>query len=245
VEVWEAASVAVDGRKQIDPASAHWTDHPDLFPPDPDLPPLHQRDYQVRAWALDERTVLIRGAVMDIRPTEVVTEDFRELGVSAGPQRPLPVHHMVVDLQVGFPDLVIQKADVVFEAHPQPGCPSIAPDYQRLVGLSISRGFTHKVRELFGGPRGCTHTTALLQAMAPVALQSVFSMRRPRRRREGPASASAFMRDTCHVWSAEGDLWQGVTVGRHPPVALTTQQRLRESGLSPEAIEERRNSRDA
>jgi hypothetical protein len=239
--MWEADLVAVDGRDEAKPTSAHWADHPDLFPPDPDLPPLHQRDYAVRAWALDESTVLIRGAVMDIRPSEVVAEQVEEFGVSAGAQRPLPVHHMVVDLHVGFPDMTIQRADVVFEVHPQPGCPSIAPDYQRLVGLSISRGFTHKVRELFGGPRGCTHTTALLQAMAPVALQSVFSMRGPRRRQDGPASASPFMRDTCHVWSSEGELWQGVAVGRHPPMPLTTQKRLRESGVSPEAIEDRRS----
>ena len=46
-----------------------------------------------------------------------------------------------------------------------------------LVGLSIARGFTHRVRELFGGPRGCTHTTALLQAMAPIAMQCFWSMR--------------------------------------------------------------------
>ncbi len=236
--------MAVDGRDETEPTRAQWSDYPDLFPPDPDLPPLHQRDYQVRAWALDESTVLIRGAVMDIRPGEVVTELVREFGVAAGTQRPLPIHHMVVDLHVGFPDMVIQKADVVFEVHPQPACPSIGPDYQGLVGLSIARGFTHKVRELFGGPRGCTHTTALLQAMAPVALQSVFSMRGPRRRRDGPASASPFMRDTCHVWSSEGELWQGVTVGRHPPVPLPTQKRLRESGVSFEAIEDRRMSGD-
>jgi hypothetical protein len=236
--------VAVDGRDEAKPASAQWSDHPDLFPPDPDLLPLHQREYQVRAWALDESTVLIRGAVMDIRPSEAVTQLVREFGVTAGAQRPLPIHHMVVDLHVGFPDLVIQEAEVVFEVHPQPACPAIAPDYQRLVGLSISRGFTHKVRELFGGPRGCTHTTALLQAMAPVALQSVFRMRGPRRRRDGPATAPSFMRDTCHVWSGEGELWQSVIVGRHPPMALPTQERLRESGVSQEAIEESRINGD-
>jgi hypothetical protein len=236
--------VAVDGSNDIDPGSAHWLESPNLLPPDPDLPPLHQRDYRVRAWALDTSTVLIRGAVMDIRPAEVVTELVREFGVSGGQQSPLPIHHMIVDLHVGFPEMVIKEARVVFEVHPQPGCPSIAPDYQGLVGLSISRGFTHKVRELFGGPRGCTHTTALLQAMAPVALQSVFSMRGPSRRRDGPASASPFMRDTCHVWASDGELWQGVAVGRHPPVPLPTQERLRATGVPPAVIEERRFSGD-
>ena len=60
-----------------------------------------------------------------------------------------------------------RRADVVFEAHPHTTCPAIIEHYQGLVGLSIARGFTHQVRELFGGPRGCTHTTALLLAMAP------------------------------------------------------------------------------
>jgi hypothetical protein len=244
--VWEADFVAVDGSNDIQAGSAHWDSHPDLFPPDPDLPPLHQRDYLVRAWALDESTVLLRGAVMDIRPDVVVTELVKEFGVTGRRQGPLPIHHMIVDLHVGFPDLVIKTAEVVFEVHPQPGCPSIAPDYQRLVGLSISRGFTHKVRELFGGPRGCTHTTALLQAMAPVALQSVFSMRGPRRRQDGPASGAGapFMRDTCHVWAADGELWQGITVGRPPPVPLPTQARLRANGVAPEVIEQRRVSGD-
>ncbi len=233
--------MAVDGSNDLNPGPDQWDENPDLFPPDPELPPLHQRDYRVRAWALDDSTVLIRGAVMDIRPGEVVTEYVREFGVAGRQQPPLPIHHMIVDLHVGFPDLMIREARVVFEVHPQPGCPSIAPGYQRLVGLSISRGFTHKVRELFGGPRGCTHTTALLQAMAPVALQSVFSMRGPSRRRDGPASAAPFMRDTCHVWASDGELWQGVTVGRHPPVPLPTQERLLANGVPPDIIEERRS----
>jgi Protein of unknown function (DUF2889) len=242
--VCQADLVAVQGSDDMDRGPAPWDQDAVLLPSDPDLPPLHQRDYQVRAWAVDESTVLIRGAVMDIRPGPVVTELVREFGVPAGSPGPLPIHHMVVDLHVGFPDLMIQKADVVFEVHPQPGCPSIAPDYQQLIGLCISRGFTHKVRELFGGPRGCTHTTALLQAMAPVALQSVFSMRGPSRGRQGPASPSPFMRDTCHVWASDGELWQGLTIGRRPPMPLTTQELLRANGVPPEVIEERRSSAD-
>ena len=69
------------------------------------------------------------------------------------------------------------SANAALETHPHAACPRIEDHYQHLIGLSIARGFTHKVRELFGGPRGCTHTTALLQAMAPVAIQSMWSFR--------------------------------------------------------------------
>jgi len=196
---------------------------------------------------VDEATILIRGAVMDMKPGEPIAQRLTSAGgVDDG--RPLAIHHMIVDLYVGLPEMVIKDVSVVFEVHPQPACPHIASSYRGLVGLSISRGFTHKVRELFGGPRGCTHTTALLQAMAPVALQCMFSVRNA-----GPGDAAtsapaaggappaaSFMRDTCHVWSGEGELWQGVTVGRAPPMPLPMQARLRASGLSPERVDLRR-----
>ncbi len=227
---------------------ATWSDdHPQLLPADPDFPPIHTREYQVRAWRVDEGTILIRGAVMDLKPGLHVAERITAAGgVDDG--RPLTVHHMIVDLHVGVPDLVIKDVGVVFETHPQPACPHVASSYQGLVGLSISRGFTHKVRELFGGPRGCTHTTALLQAMAPVALQCMFSVRGAGPGNGAPSSgdpsgappAAAFMRDTCHVWSNEGELWQGVTVGRAPPMPLPMLARIRAGGLSPDRLDPRR-----
>ena len=67
---------------------------------------------------------------------------------------PLTMHHMVVEVEIAFPSLVIEAARTVLEIHPHGQCPSIEDHYQELVGLSIARGFTHKVRELFGGPRG-------------------------------------------------------------------------------------------
>ena len=116
-------------------------------------------------------------------------------------------------------------ARVEFEVYPHGGCPAIAAHYQNLIGLSIARGFTHKVRELFGGPRGCTHTTALLQAMAPVAIQSVWSMRamnvakgtaqaepEPTTREERLARMR-FNLNTCHIWDENGEQAQIVADG--------------------------------
>lgn len=221
-----------------------WQGKPDLLPPDPELLPLHERDYKVRAWKLDDATMLIRGAVMDVKPGAQLASALAAAG-GDDDGRPLAVHHMIVELKVSYPALTIAEANVVFEVHPQPACPRISDSYAQLVGLSVARGFTHKVRELFGGPRGCTHTTALLQAMAPVAVQCLFSMGNstsvPRRddveaRRRGLSEAS-FMRDTCHIWSGDGELWQGVREGRMPPLPLPMQERIRAAGLSPEEVE--------
>ena len=235
-----ANGAASDGEPQAD-----WSfGHADVLPPDPDLEPLHQREYLVRAWRLDPSTLLLRGAVMDVKPGGPFAARIEAAG-GQDDGRLMTIHHMVVDLHVGFPDLTIKSAEVLFEVHPQPSCPLIAGNYEGLIGLPIARGFTHKVRELFGGPRGCTHTTALLQAMAPVALQCMFSMRNAAPSGDGePAGGgfpaqSSFMRDTCHVWADEGDLWQGVLVGQAPPIPLPMQARVREAGLPPGAFDQR------
>ncbi len=150
--------------------------HPDGVDPDHDL--IHERAYVVRAYRKDAKTLWLRGAVRDQKPPGLYVP---------GDTEPLTVHHMIVDLHIAIPSLEIIWANAALETHPHGNCPKIEDHYQNLVGLSIARGFTHKVRELFGGPRGCTHTTALLQAMAPVAVQSIWSFRVVAARESGEA----------------------------------------------------------
>ena len=125
----------------------------------------------------------------------------------------------------------------------------ITTHYEKLVGLSIARGFTHKVRELFGGPRGCTHTTALLQAMAPVAVQCFWSMTASESRRNEAnvdfvrTPMSREQRDgqwktnlnTCHIWAEDGEMVRSIREGATemaPP--KFARQRLEDLGLTEE-----------
>ncbi len=135
--------------------------------PDPPLEPIHTRQYVVNAYRKGADEILIRGSVQDDKPGDTYVD---------GDPDPLTMHCMIVDLTVGFPSLQISGVEVVFETYPQAECPRITDHYRSLIGLSVARGFTHNVRELFGGPRGCAHVTALLQAMAPVAVQCRLSM---------------------------------------------------------------------
>jgi hypothetical protein len=146
---------------------------------------------------------------------------------------------MILDLEIHFPTLVIQKARVQFNEHPHLGCTGIVDHYKKLEGMSITRGFTGKVKELFAGPRGCTHTTALLQAMAPVAVQSMWSMRVASARArgvslesmgEGPQTASPV--NTCHMWEESGELATAVRDGRDIEIPLSISKRLRSLGLT-------------
>lgn len=193
--------------------------------------PLHTRGYHVEAFKIAEDALVLRGEVRDTKPAGMYIE---------GDTEPLDIHHMVVELTVSFPTLEITAAEVVFETHPHTLCPAIADHYGALVGLSIARGFTHRVRELFGGPRGCTHTTALLQAMAPVAIQSAWSMRalsnalRPEVERElteeQRQAIYAGNLNTCHVWDEEGEQVTRLRAGGDVEIPLWVERRLDELG---------------
>lgn len=202
---------------------------------DIDAPLLHDRTYRVRAYREGPDRMRLRGMVRDRKPPGLYIE---------GDPEPLVVHHMVVDLVVSYPMLEIVDARAVLETHPHEECPRIEDHYRNLVGLSIARGFTHRVRELFGGPRGCTHTTALLQAMAPVAVQSTWSMRATAHdavpvgapRTVSPEERRAAMRfniDSCHVWASDGEIVAGVERGEDIPPPLWVERRLRELGRDP------------
>jgi hypothetical protein len=201
------------------------TPHPEGIDPQTDL--IHERAYVVRAYRKDESTLWLRGAVRDQKPPGLYIADDPE---------PLTVHHMILDLHISVPDLEILWANVVMEAHPHSNCPQIEDHYQQLIGLSIARGFTHKVRELFGGPRGCTHTTALLQAMAPVAVQSMWSIRMSAKEPPSPgarARAMATNVNTCHIWAEDGDQVASIRRGEPMDVPVWIEKRFAELGRDP------------
>ncbi len=209
-------------------------DVPDeFFPAPPDGATLiHDRRYQVRTYKLSDDVMLLRGVVCDEKPAGLYIDDDPD---------PLWMHHMIVDLHVAWPRFEIVDARVEFREHPHSGCTNIVPEYQKLIGLSITRGFNAKVKELFGGPRGCTHIGALLQAMGPVAIQSGWSMRIgstpedtshlsaeeiDERRRRG----YAMNLNTCHIWDENGEMVADIRAGRTIEVPLSVSKRLAKLG---------------
>ena len=211
---------------------------------DAGLEPLHVRAYEVSAFRLSEAEILLRGRVRDTKPAGLYIADDPE---------PMVIHNMTVDLVVKLPGMEITGAEVAFHVNPHEQCPTIIGHYDKLVGLSIARGFTHKVRDLFGGPRGCTHTSALLQAMAPVAIQCIWSMQasssasasqdvhitRTKPSPEQRMAMFAFNLNTCHVWDEDGAQVALVQSGETPGPPLWATRRMAELGIDPAEWEAR------
>ncbi len=178
----------------------------------------------------------MRGRVTDTKPAGMYFDNDPD---------PLDVHDMVVDMIVGYPDLAIRSIDVVFDTHPHESCPSIEAAYQQLAGTSIARGFARKLTELFGGPSGCTHVGALLKAMAPVAVQSMYSMQladpdtpkgfsQNSENAETRERAQSFVRNSCHVWADDGEMMTASEHGQSFEAPIWIRDRLDKLGRSNE-----------
>jgi hypothetical protein len=188
---------------------------------------MHSRTYTVRAFYEQPGVMRLRGAILDEKPPRLFFPDDDE---------PLPIHEMVVDLVLKVPSLEITDVDVVMEVTPHLHCTSIESKYEQLTGLSIGRGFNRQITERFGSVDGCTHIGALLRAMAPVAVQSMWSMHHldPENSPLGPGAddeqsrrdAMVFNLNSCHVWDENSDLAQTALRGESIGIPVWAERRL-------------------
>ncbi len=193
--------------------------------------PIHQRSYDCEAFAEDDGRLRVRGRLVDNKP--------QGLGLADG--EPLVIHDMVIDLIVSIPDFIIEAVESTMNVHPYEMCTDVLVDYQKLVGLSITRGYSRKIRELFGGPNGCSHVGALLQALGPVAVQASWSLvtlhQDPSERvnREvDPAERARRLRlnnNTCHVWAEGGEQMTAVELGDNARRPNWESERMRKLGI--------------
>ena len=86
------------------------------------------------------------------------------------------LHHMLMRLTV-TDAMEIVAAEASTEAGPYLMCPMAAPNFSRLAGLRIGKGFLRAAAERVGGTHGCTHLRELLQQMATTAFQTIFPAR--------------------------------------------------------------------
>ena len=209
---------------------------------------IHQRAYEIGSYFEDDTHCRMIGHVRDIKPDGMWGIEDTE---------PMTIHHMELHIVFEVPSLIITEVFTKMHVTPQSECPIIEAAYQQLVGVSIARGFTNKVKELFGGPRGCTHIGALTNAMAPVAMQSLWSFFRREHDQEiysgdrsnaGVATRRADAdrmrgrefernRNTCHVWADEGPMFELLESGGPVPVPLWGAKRLRERGFDPDQFD--------
>ena len=169
------------------------------------------RSIVCRSFRREDGLIDIEGRFIDTRPFEYES-DFR--GPCAAGSA---LHHMQLRLSVDR-SRHIQALASAMPATPYEGCAEVNPNFQRVVGLSIGRGFRKALRERLGGVEGCTHVLALLDVMAAAAVQAFASGNYAPRRPGQPEPVRVWkleaLVDTCHSYRTDGVVMQQLRAKR-------------------------------
>ncbi|MGE0256723.1 MAG: DUF2889 domain-containing protein [Alphaproteobacteria bacterium] len=126
-----------------------------------------------------------------------------------------PIHGMKVRITVDDA-FVIQAVEAVSDKTPFAVCKEVAPNFQRLVGVTIGPGFRGEVKRRVGGVEGCTHLVELFGPLATTAFQTIYPYRNRQASRDRPEGTATATRrpsllDTCHAFRSDGakvkELW--------------------------------------
>jgi len=161
---------------------------------------LHARNIEVSTFAYDAQRIVVEGILKDDR--------FQEAHFMTGEVAPSGVvHHMAIRLLVNCSNLLIEEVEVDLMTVPMEICRETIDSLACIKGLTITKGFTLKVKKLAGGNKGCTHLLELLQAMAPAAFQGFASHQSQKPSAFDPDRAGKVLQlltNTCHAWRDGG-----------------------------------------
>lgn len=155
---------------------------------------LHLRDIALRGYRRSDGLFDVEAHLTDTKTYGFPSEDRGF--VAAGE----PVHGMWMRMTLDE-DLTIVACEASTEFGPYGVCPAAAPNFSRLAGLSIKRGFLRAAAERIGGAQGCTHLRELLQQMATVAIQTLYAVR-SRREEEARPEKPALL-NTCLAYATD------------------------------------------
>ncbi len=165
----------------------------------------HERTITITTHEAGRDRVVVEGRLVDNRLNEyyLVTGEKRPPG---------EIHHMAVRLLIETKGFIIEDVEVDLMHVPREECREMRNSLEGIRGERIMKGFSARMRALVGGTGGCTHLLTLLLAMAPAALQGIFSSRARK-----PVDVSSLLSDpsrteffvgtlldTCYVWRGDG-----------------------------------------
>lgn len=114
----------------------------------------------------------------------------------------IPVHnmHARVTINLGFDVIDIEA---VTDEMPYPGhCNRIGPEYKKLIGSNLLKGFRKSIAENMGGVKGCTHLSELLGYLPTAAVQTFAGIKNEVESVEGK---KPFQLDSCHALATNSE----------------------------------------
>ena len=132
---------------------------------------LHSRDIQLRGYEREDGLVDVEAHLTDTKSYSFSNRDRGN--IPAGE----PIHEMWLRITIDH-GMTIIAVEAAMDATPHNPCSGIAPNYQRLVGLNMAKGFMKAAMQQLGGVEGCTHLRELLQPLGTIAFQTMSMYKR-------------------------------------------------------------------
>ena len=171
-----------------------------LSPPTSRRALKHTRAIQVDAYARDDGLWDLDAHISDIKTRDTkLASGVRPAGEA--------LHDLVLRITIDT-QLNIVDAEAVSDAVPYPGyCNTLGPDYKKLVGLNMMKGFRDGLRQRLSGIHGCTHLTELAQVLPTAAIQAFAGEVLDTRDGAGADEQShkPFQLDRCHALRSDGE----------------------------------------
>jgi hypothetical protein len=161
---------------------------------------LHTRNIEVTIYDYDGHRIIAEGFFQDDR--------FQETHLITGETFPIgAIHHMAIRLLVNCSDFLIEDVEVDLLSVPRQVCLETIDCLAPLKGLTVTKGFTSKVKKIVGGTKGCTHLLELLLAIAPVIFQGLAAQQSQKPSAfefDQVKMMSQSLVNTCHAWREDG-----------------------------------------
>ncbi len=165
------------------------------------LDPIHQRTITIKTFETDNNTLVIEGTLIDDRFCKTF---IYLLSTFVDPKI---VHHIILRIEVSVPDLIIKSVNTDMQEVPHELCRDIHDIGDKLIGISLLKGFSSNINKVIGGKKGCLHLYNLLLSMRSAAFQGFFTYS-SRVQEDGSIRQLYFdeslIVNSCHVWSESG-----------------------------------------
>ena len=174
-----------------------------LLPAPVEREAVHTRSILCRGFRRSDGLIDIDARFIDTRP--FAYDSHIRGNIEAG----AALHNMQIRVTIDRTRQIVAVVSAM-PSTPFDSCVGVNPNFQRLVGLSISRGFRQAMRERLGGVEGCTHMLAMLEVVAAAAMQTFVSDSMASRKPGDAPGIRTFniesLVDTCWTYKSDGEV---------------------------------------
>ena len=150
---------------------------------------LHRRGVSYEGFRRDDGLFDIEAHITDHKD--------RDYKLAMGTRsKDIPVHTMWARVTIDRRFEVID-IEAVTDEMPYPGqCNRIGPEYKKLIGSNLLKGFRKSIADNLGGVKGCTHLSELLGYLPTAAVQTFAGIKNEADSVDGK---KPFQLDSCHA----------------------------------------------